>query len=183
MSIRPSESLFLHARGASSSDSFPSSRGTDTELPAGVEVQKDCVRDLGLDLLPNDLTRMLYLASLRDCNNGSYLHPQLSSTLGTEAADGALRACHNQVFRCLLTTPPSGYVLQLLEYIRYAKMEKGAVLEIWQCLQAYRATVPVGALPLYCELFFLNIEMALIILTARESPTDAGSQEAASRCV
>src|SRR5579859_3538787 len=146
MSFRPSESLFLHARGASSSDSFPSSRKTDTEL--GLEVQKDCVRDLGLDLLPNDLTRMLYLASLRDCNNGSYLHPQVSSTLGTEAADGALRACHNQVFRCLLETPPSGYVLQLEEYIRYAKKEKSAVLDTWQCLQAYRATVPVGALPL-----------------------------------
>jgi len=183
MSIRPSENLFWYSRGANSSDSFASSRNTDTELPAGSEVQKDCVRDLGLDILPNDLTRMLYLASLRDCNNGSYLHPHLSSRMGTEAADRTLRACHNQVFRCLLATPPSGYVLQLQEYIRYAKMEKSAVLETWQCLQAYRATVPVRALPPYCELFFLNIELALIILTAKGSPTGAGPQEAASRCV
>src|SRR5437588_5820484 len=118
MSVRAFESLSLYSRGTSSSDFFASSRKTDTELPAGSEVQKDCVRDLGLDILPNDLTRMLYLASLRDCNNGSYLHPHLLSRMGTEAADRALRACHNQVFRCLLATPPSGYALQLQEYIR-----------------------------------------------------------------
>jgi hypothetical protein len=183
MSILPSEGLFRYRSGASSSDLFPSSPKNDRELPAGLKVKKDCLRDLGLDALPNDLTRMLYLASLRDCNNGSYLHPHLSSRMGTEGADRALRDCHNQVFRCLLATQPSEYVRQLQEYIRYAKVEKSAVLETWQSLQAYRATVPMRALPLYCELFCLNIQIALIILTGEESPANAASQEAASRCV
>ena len=183
MSILPSEGLFRYRSGASSSDLFPSSPKNDRELPAGLKVKKDCLRDLGLDALPNDLTRMLYLASLRDCNNGSYLHPHLSSRMGTEGADRALRDCHNQVFWCLLATQPSEYVRQLQEYIRYAKVEKSAVLETWQSLQAYRATVPMRALPLYCELFCLNIQIALIILTGEESPTNAASQEAASRCV
>jgi len=95
-----------------------------------------------------------------------------------EMADQALRDCHARTFRCLLPIPPSGYVQQLEEYIRYSRMEKGAVLDTWQGLQAYRATVPLSALPLYCELFCLNIEIALIILRA----TGSGSQEAASRC-
>ena len=31
-----------------------------------------------LQALPNDLTRNIYLASLRDCNSGMYLHPELA---------------------------------------------------------------------------------------------------------
>lgn len=119
-----------------------------------------------LNTFPNDLTRMLYLASLRDCNSGSYLHPQLSTRIGTEVVDRALSACHDQVFRRLLKTPPSGYVRQLEEYIRYTRKERNALLSTWQSIQAYRATVPVLALPIYCQLFCLNIELALTILRA-----------------
>ena len=76
-----------------------------------------------LETLPNDLTRMIYLASLRDCNSGMYLHPELSHQRGVHAADGALRACHEQVFRRLLTTRLAEYVNQLQEYIRYTRGE------------------------------------------------------------
>src|SRR3984893_493185 len=54
-----------------------------------------------LPTLPNDLTRMIYLASLRDCNSGLYLHPELSREKGTHVADQAFRVCHEQVFRRL----------------------------------------------------------------------------------
>jgi hypothetical protein len=141
---------------------------------------EDVRREAGLDDFPNDLTRLLYLASLRDCNSGGYLHPQLSARMGTDVADQALCICHDQVFRRLLTTPISGYVEQLEEYIRYTKAERRTVLNTWQSLRAYRATVPVLAPPLYCELFCLNIELALTILERRQSPADT-SQETASR--
>jgi hypothetical protein len=145
------------------------------------DVVGDVAREAGLDTFPNDLTRMLYLASLRDCNSGGYLHPQLSARMGTEVADQALCVCHDQVFRRLLTTSISGYVDQLEEYIRYTRAEQRTVLDTWQSLQAYRATVPVLAPPLYCELFCMNIELALTILKRRQSPADTGSQETASR--
>ena len=61
-----------------------------------------CSRVVGLEIFPNDLTRMLYLASLRDCNSGRYLHPELSPALGTDIADSALCASHDQIFRRLL---------------------------------------------------------------------------------
>ena len=64
----------------------------------------DYIRESVLDSLPNDLTRMIYLASLRDCNSGMYLHPELSHQKGMHAADRALRTCHQQVFRRLLST-------------------------------------------------------------------------------
>lgn len=123
-----------------------------------------CNEELALDALPNDLTRMLYLASLRDCNSGHYLHPTLSPKIGVEEADRALSVCHQQIFRNLLKTPASGYALQLEEYIRYTRADRSVVLDTWQSLQAYRSTVPVHASPFYCELFCLNVELALTIL-------------------
>jgi len=87
--------------------------------------------------------------------------------MGLEIADRTLFALHDRVFRRLLATSVSGYVDQLDEYIRYTRMEKTIVLKTWQTLQAYRATVPMLASLLYCELFCLNIEVALTILHSR----------------
>ncbi len=120
-----------------------------------------------LRTLPNDLTRMIYLASLRDCNSGLYLHPELSRQRVFSAADRALRACHEQVFRRLLTTRLPDYVSQLQEYIRYTRGETITMLNTWRSLQAYRATVPVGTASISAELFFLNISVALEILGQR----------------
>ena len=117
-----------------------------------------------LETLPNDLTRMIYLASLRDCNSGTYLHPELSQQRGVQAADGALRACHEQVFHRLLTTRLAEYVVQLQEYIRFTRGEILTVLKTWKSLQAYRATVPVSALPTSTELYFLNVAIALEVV-------------------
>src|SRR5256885_9597208 len=58
-----------------------------------------CTQELALHDLPNDLTRMLFLASLRDCNSGRYLHLQLTQRMGVEEADHALSICHQQLFR------------------------------------------------------------------------------------
>jgi hypothetical protein len=131
---------------------------------ARIEHMESYVRDIGLDHYPNDLTRMLYLASLRDCNSGLYLHPQLSHRIGVEVANQVLIACHNEVFGCLLTVPLSGYVIQMEEYIRYTRTERSTWLKTWQSLQAYRSTVPVEASSLSSALFCLNIELALTIL-------------------
>ena len=117
-----------------------------------------------LETLPNDLTRMIYLASLRDCNSGMYLHPELSHQRGMQAADGALRVCHEQVFRRLLSTRLAEYVIQLREYIRYTRGEILTVLKTWKSLQAYRATVPMSALATSTELYFLNVAIALEVV-------------------
>lgn len=124
----------------------------------------DYIRESVLEALPNDLTRMIYLASLRDCNSGMYLHPELSHERGMHAADRALRTCHEQVFRRLLTTRLPEYVTQLQEYIRYTRSEIVTVLKTWRSLQAYRATVPVGALAASSELYFLNVGIALDVV-------------------
>jgi hypothetical protein len=150
-------------------------------LPAGTSVNPNPTDDSGADslpnyisdsllrTLPNDLTRMIYLASLRDCNSGLYLHPKLSHERGLHAADWAFRICHEQIFRRLLTTRLPEYVRQLQEYIRYTRGETITMLKTWKSLQAYRATVPVGAQAASAELFFLNLSIALEILSQEVS--------------
>lgn len=126
-----------------------------------------------LGSLPNDLTRMVYLASLRDCNSGMYLHPELARQRGVQAADEALRACHEQVFRRLLSTRLPEYVVQLQEYIRYTRGEIFTVLKTWRSLQAYRATVPLSAAATSVELYFLNIAIALEVVSKQAQESTA----------
>ncbi len=94
----------------------------------------DYIADSILLNLPNDLTRMIYLASLRDCNSGLYLHPELSHQRGMAESDRAFRLCHERLFRRLLTTRLSEYVLQLQEYIRYTRSKTVTVLKAWKSL-------------------------------------------------
>ena len=136
----------------------------DLKDACGADGPPDDIIETVLGSLPNDLTRMIYLASLRDCNSGLYLHPELSRQKGIHAADQGLRVSHEQVFHRLLTTRLSDYVSQLQDYIRYTRSELVTVLKTWRSLQAYRATVPVGALFISAELFFLNVSIALEIL-------------------
>jgi len=127
------------------------------------------VGDLVLQSLPNDLTRMIYLASLRDCNSGLYLHPEISQQRGLHEADRAFRMCHERVFHNLLTTRLPEYVQQLGEYVRYTRGETVTMLKTWKSLQAYRATVPVGAQAGSAELFCLTLSIALEILSQEAS--------------
>ena len=148
--------------------------------PGWLDFLGSCEKRAGLDTLPNDLSRMLYLACLRDCNSGRYLHPQLSPAVGVEKAHQALSACHDRVFQRLLTTPVSRYVDQIEEYIRYTRAEKGAVVATWQSIEAYRATVPARAIAIYRDLFCLNVEIALLILNGPATSSGASVSNARS---
>jgi hypothetical protein len=132
---------------------------------SGIDGLANYISDWILQSLPNDLARMIFLASLRDCNSGLYLHPELSHQRGPAEADRAFRICHERLFRRLLTTRLAEYVCQLREYIRYTRGETVTMLKTWKSLQAYRATVPVGVPATSSELFFLNLSIALEILS------------------
>jgi len=143
--------------------------------PSGPDSYVRYANEVILQDLPNDLTRMIYLASLRDCNSGVYLHPQLSTGDRIHEADRALRGCHEELFRRLLTTPLQAFVVQLEEYIRYTRAERATILKTWKSLQAYRATVPMGVLETSAELFCLNVEIALAVLE-EDAQNEAPSQ-------
>ena len=149
--------------------------------PGWLELLDSCEKRSGLDKLPNDLTRMLYLASLRDCNSGRYLHPELSASVGIDNAHQVLAACHERVFSRLLTIPVFQYTVELEEYIRYTRTEKSLVLATWQSIEAYRATVPVSTSPICRDLFCLNVEMALLILNGNTESSERRFSTSRSR--
>lgn len=133
----------------------------------GLEKALRHTRELVLADLPNDLTKMVYLASLRDCNTGNYFHPLISRQNDSTSASQALRLCHEEVFARLMAAPLSEYVAQLGGYIFYSQADHFRVIETWKSLPAYRATVPLNASALDAEFFFTSIEAALGILNAR----------------
>jgi len=117
-----------------------------------------------LSPLPNDLTRLIYLASIRDYNSGAYRHPQLSRQFNAITAHRAFESWHEEVFARLLTNSVSNYVEQLEGYLRYSRAERPKFIATWKSLQAYKAAVPLRAPRRACEIFFLNVEIALDIL-------------------
>jgi hypothetical protein len=133
----------------------------------GLDTVTRRARELILADLPNDLIKLVYLASLRDCNTGHYFHPQISQQNDSTSASRALQACHEEIFSRLMATPLSEYVTQLGGYIAYTRADKARVIDTWKSLPAYRATVPLKASSLDAEFFFASIETALIVLSAQ----------------
>jgi len=128
-------------------------------------------RELILADLPNDLIKLVYLASLRDCNTGHYYHPRVSQQNNSTSASHALRLCHEEVFARLMATPLSEYVTQLGGYICYTHADKARVIDTWKSLPAYRATVPLKASALDADFFFTSVEAALTVLDGRRLGT------------
>jgi hypothetical protein len=124
-------------------------------------------RELVLADLPNDLIKLVYLASLRDCNTGHYFHPLISQQNDSTSASHALQLCHEEVFARLMATPLPEYVTQLGGYICYSQVDKARVIDTWRSLPAYRATIPLEASDLDAEFFFTSVEAALAVLDAR----------------
>ena len=117
-----------------------------------------------LQTLPNDLTKLIYLASIRDYNTGTYLHPTLSRLYDVKFADQVLRFCHEEVFGRIVVTSIRQCVAQMQRYIQFTGAGQTEVIATWKSLQAYKSTVPTTADPLSVEVFSLNIDAALLVL-------------------
>lgn len=117
-----------------------------------------------LSPLPNDLTRLIYLASIRDYNSGTYRHPQVSRQFNALTAHAAFELWHEEIFARLLTNSVGEYVEQLEIYLRYSRAERAKFISTWKSLQAYKAAIPLHVPRRACQLFFLNVDTALEIL-------------------
>ena len=137
-------------------DSVPTKiTGTGAVWAAGEEI---------LSSLPNDLTRLIYLTSIRDSNSGTYRHHVLSREFDPEEAHSVFEAWHQQVFARLITSPVPKFVEELEGYLRYSRAERERFIAAWKTLQVYRAAIPLKAPKRAREIFFLNVATALNIL-------------------
>ena len=140
---------------------------------ASVEVAERCVRQ-ALGHHPNDLSRLIYLTSLRDYNSGTYLHPFLSLMYGESAVHHALESYHRELFRRLIASSVEEYVHQLRAYICYTRSERRLFIRVWKSLQAYRAAIPLEAAEESIQIFVRNVGQALSMLESDESFLDRG---------
>lgn len=120
-----------------------------------------------------DLGRLIYLASTRDYNSGTYHHEGLSARFRPEIARKALEIAHRQIFYRLSAYSLEDLVEELQIYLQSSRESHEEVLRTWQKLEPYRIAVPMEVNPVVARLFLSNVRLALAILRFRRQPAPA----------
>ena len=118
-------------------------------------------------VLPNDISRMIYIATLRDNNTGCYFHPDLACRFMLGAADRAMLVCHQEIYERLVSVELEELTDQINFYFGSIRAPRGRSIANWKKPRAYRATIPIHADPISAEILFMKIDIALAILEAR----------------
>jgi len=129
-------------------------------------VTEDVLRALGVSL-PNDLSRLIFLATIRDNNSGHYYHPEVARRFSEKVADRAMLACHRQIYEQVVALALEDLTDQLDAYMATIRVPKERLIESWTKLPAYRATIPMDTDPISKEIFFMKVRVAVAILEAR----------------
>jgi hypothetical protein len=133
-----------------------------------VQAAYDDLLRRSLSKISCDLARLIYLASTRDYNTGTYHHDGLAARFRPEVAGKALEIAHRQIFYQLAACSLEELVEQLQTYLNCSHESAADVLRIWQKLEPYRVALPVEVNPAVARLFLSNIRLALAIWRFRQ---------------
>src|SRR5271168_5105792 len=95
-----------------------------------------------LSRIPTVCGRLIYLATLRDVNSGTYRHHGLFTSFGREEAVRALRESHEEAFRTWLNLPLTEKNEDLRAYLVSLDNPQEEVVEHWLQSGVYRSYVP-----------------------------------------
>jgi len=115
-----------------------------------------------------DLARLVYLASTRDYNSGTYHHDGLAVRFTPEVARKALEIAHRQIFYQVSAYSLEELTAQVVMYMEASRESPFEVLRTWQNLEPYRIAVPAEVNPALARLFLSNIRLALAIYRHRQ---------------
>jgi hypothetical protein len=138
-----------------------------------VQAAYDDLLQRSLSKLSGDLARLVYLASTRDYNSGTYHHDGLAARYRADAACKALEIAHRQVFFRLSAYSLEELVRELELYLSTSHESPAGVLRTWQKLEPYRVAVPLEVNPVVARLFLSNIRLALAIWRFRQKEAPA----------
>jgi hypothetical protein len=138
-----------------------------------VQAAYDDLLHRSLSKLSGDLARLVYLASTRDYNTGTYHHDGLSARFRADAASKALEIAHRDVFYRLSACPLEDLVRELELYLNSSHECPTDVLRVWQKLEPYRVAIPVEVNPAVARLFLSNVRLALAIWRFRQKQAPA----------
>ncbi len=138
-----------------------------------VEAAYDDLLQRSLSKLSGDLARLVYLASTRDYNTGTYHHDGLAARYRADVASEALELAHRQVFYRLSACSLEELVGELEIYLNSSRECPTDVLRVWQKLEPYRIAIPVEVNPAVARLFLSNVRLALAVWRFRQKQTPA----------
>lgn len=131
-----------------------------------------------LSPLRGNLARLIYLASTRDYNSGSYHHEGLADRFGAEQAQHALQKAHEAMFVALGCLSLKELVEELELYLRTSREPAIQLISTWQELEPYRIAVPKDADPTLVQLFLSNLRIALGVLSFRRDQSQTSPSAA-----
>ena len=129
------------------------------------KLERNAIADLWkhtLSSIPTVSGRLVYLATLRDVNSGTYKHHGLVASFGRDEAARALRESHEEAFRVWLALPLVGKNNDLKEYLIASDSPLDEVVEHWLQSGVYCSYVPARAMEMEKELFCKDLETSHI---------------------
>jgi hypothetical protein len=133
-----------------------------------VQAAYDDLLQRTLSKITCDLAKLIYLASTRDYNSGTYHHDGLAARFRPDVAGKALEIAHRQIFYQLSAYSLEELVEQLRIYLDHSHESAADILRIWQKLEPYRVAIPVEVNPAVARLFLSNVRLALAIWRFRQ---------------
>jgi hypothetical protein len=139
--------------------------------PVPVQEAYDDLVKRTLSRISCDLGRLIYIASTREYNTGSYHHEGLASRFSPEAARKALEIAHREAFYKVSSFSLEDLVSELETYLRSTRENPQECVRAWQKLEPYRIAMPTDVNVTVARLFTSNLRLALAILHFRQEPS------------
>jgi hypothetical protein len=136
---------------------------------AGLAFDRSAAADLWrntISQIPSVFGKLVYLASLRNPNNGAYEHHGLALVFGEDEANKALKNSHTRVFAEWLSFNIEQQKADLDLYISGLFEDKRVVIETWMRLAPYRNLPPASVRGVERRLYIADFTALLELFKA-----------------